>query len=86
MKYSILALAILVLSGCGEYLDYEDFTNLAPGKTEKIFYQDSAACEAIKEKFSSTIKGRELGFKGKNTAILGCMKEKGWEQKTPGLY
>lgn len=86
MKYSILALAILVLMGCGEKLKYEDFINLGPGKTEASFQEDSKKCEAIKDKFSTTIKGRELGFKGKNTAMLGCMKEKGWEQKSPGLY
>ena len=86
MKYSILALAILVLTGCGESPKYKDFSNTAPGKTEKTFYEDSRKCEAIKDKHSSTIKGRELGFKGINTAYLGCMKEKGWEQRIPGLY
>lgn len=86
MKYSILALAIFVLSGCGDSPKYEDFINLGPGKTEESFYEDSLKCETDKVKFSSLIKGRELGFKGKNTAFLGCMKEKGWEQKQPGLY
>lgn len=86
MKYSILALAILALTGCGDSPRYEDFINLGPGKTEKSFNEDSRKCETNKVKFSSLIKGRELGFKGKNTAFLGCMKEKGWEQKQPGLY
>jgi len=86
MKYSVLALTILVVTGCGENPEYKDFINLAPEKTEKIFYQDSGKCQADKDNHSSKIRGRELGFKGLNTAYLGCMKEKGWEQKQPGLY
>jgi len=86
MKYIILALAISVLTSCGETPQYKDFMNLAPGITEKTFYEDSRKCEAVKDKHSSKIRGRELGFKGMNTAFLGCMKEKGWEQKRPELY
>ena len=86
MKYSVLALMILVVMGCGESPKYKDFSNLAPDKTEKIFYQESAKCEADKNSASSEIRSRELGYKGLNTAYQGWWKEKGWETIQPGLY
>jgi len=87
MKTSILALAILVLTGCGKVdHQYTDFTNLAPGTTEKTFQGDSKGCEAEKNKHSHKIRGREAGYTGIHAGFLGCMQAKGWERKSPELY
>ena len=43
MKYSLFALAILVLTSCGEKPKYQDFINLAPGYTGTGFPEEEMA-------------------------------------------
>jgi hypothetical protein len=87
MKTSMLALAILVLTGCGgEEHQFKDFTPLGPGATEKTFARDSKKCESEKDKYSHKIRGREAGYTGSHAGFLGCMQGKGWERKSPELY
>ncbi len=86
MKLIILALAILVLTGCGEDHLYRDFTHPGPGASEKTFDGDSRICDAEKNKYSHKIRGREAGYTGGHAGFLGCMQGKGWERKNPELY
>jgi hypothetical protein len=86
MKTSVLALAILFLTGCGEEHQYKDFTNLAPGVTEKTFAGDSKVCEGEKSKHSHKIRGRDAGYTGLHAGYLGCLQAKGWVRKSPELY
>ena len=83
---SILALVILVLTGCGEDHQFKDFINLAPTASEETFNGDSKICEREKSKHSHKIRGREAGYTGIHAGFLGCMQEKGWERKSPELY
>lgn len=74
---------IFILSvSCSEDRKFEDFAHEDSGnKSEQEFREDSAKCEAEKDKFSNKIQGRELGFRGEHTGYLGCMKLKGWSHK-----
>jgi hypothetical protein len=87
MKTGVLAFAILALTGCGgEEHQYKDFTNLAPGVTEKTFAEDSKVCEGEKSKHSHKIRGRDAGYTGLHAGYLGCLHAKGWVRKSPELY
>ena len=68
--------------GCSEDRKFEDFINEGSGIGEQKFREDSRKCAAEKDKFSNKIQGREFGFEGEHTGYLGCMKLKGWSQKT----
>ena len=81
---------IFVLSvGCSEDRKFEDFTHEDGSKGTQEFRADSQMCtkekdkcEKDKDKYSNKIQGRELGFEGEHTGYLGCMKMKGWSQKS----
>ena len=74
---------IFVLSvGCSEDRKFEDFTHEDGSKGTQEVRADSQMCTKEKDKFSNKIQGRELGFEGEHTGYLGCMKMKGWSQKS----
>ena len=74
---------IFVLSvGCSEDRKFEDFTHEDGSKGTQEFRADSQMCTKEKDKYSNKIQGRELGFEGEHTGYLGCMKMKGWSQKS----
>jgi len=81
MKHGIPILIIFFFFGCSEQHRFEDFASTDPEKGKEVFYQDSQVCEGEKNRHSAKIQGRELGFKGEDTAFLGCMQVKGWSQK-----
>jgi hypothetical protein len=72
----------VLLMGCSEDRKLEDFIHEEGGKEEQDFREDSKKCTKEKDKFSHKIQGREFGFEGEHTGYLGCMKLKGWSQKT----
>ena len=72
----------IILVGCGEDRKFADFTQEDSGKGKQEFLKDSKQCTADKDKFSHLIQGFELGFEGEHRGYLGCMKLKGWSQKT----
>ena len=77
-----LILIFILSVGCSEDRQFEDFMNEDSGKGEQKFREDSHKCIAEKDKFSHKIQGREFGFEGEHTGYLGCVKLKGWNQKT----
>tara|TARA_B100001013_G_scaffold30147_1_gene16407 strand:- start:176 stop:430 length:255 start_codon:yes stop_codon:yes gene_type:complete len=77
-----LILIFILSVGCSEDRKFEDFINEDSGIGEQKFREDSQKCTAEKDKFSNKIQGREFGFEGEHTGYLGCMKLKGWSQKT----
>lgn len=81
MRVGIFFIFILLV-GCAEDRKFEDFMHADSGKGEQEFLKDSKQCTAEKDKFSNKIQGREFGFEGEHTGYLGCMKLKGWSQKT----
>ena len=81
MRVGIIFVFILLV-GCAEDRKFEDFTHEDSGKAEQEFLEDSRKCTAEKDKHSHKIQGREFGFEGEHTGYLGCMKLKGWDQKT----
>lgn len=81
MRVGIFFILIL-LAGCAEDRKFEDFISATSGEGEQEFLRDSKLCTAEKDKFSHKIQGREFGFEGEHTGYLGCMKLKGWSQKT----
>ena len=81
MRVSIFFIFILLM-GCADDRKFSDFTNEDSGKGEQEFLKESSQCTADKDKFSHKIQGRELGFEGEHAGYLGCMKMKGWSQKT----
>lgn len=82
LKEGGMILVFLLLVGCAEDRKFEDFTHEDGAKEEQEFRQDSNKCTKEKDKYSHKIQGREFGFEGQHTGYLGCMKLKGWSQKT----
>ena len=81
MRVGIFFIFILLV-GCAEDRKFEDFMHADSGNEQQEFLKDSKQCTAEKDKFSNKIQGREFGFEGEHTGYLGCMKLKGWSQKT----
>jgi len=81
LRKAVLFLALAgLLPACGQGRNFEEFTHRDPYMKEDDFRRDVRQCEADKDKHSSKIQGRELGFKGQDAGFLGCMKQKGWEK------